>query len=539
MWALSRLAQEILVKTFVTWRFDLTFSWLPSFVRLCATVTPAVLATCLAASAEAAGIEDTVTGGYTLGRAAGVGSVNDFMAIWQNPANLAVVPGASLGSELRLPIYRACFDRAFNPDAKYRLPAEDFKGDEYFGNICNTGPLIPTGAGGLAMSYDNGFGWGVGVFAPAGIGALNFGHSTNVTVSPAEMETFPITTSGVEYPTRQMLIRRRQIGAWLTAGLGWQPTPKFRVGASFGYGIVWIDNTNMASTLGGSFRDAQVVNRVRATDWFIPRAMVSAVVTPVDSFELFAALTYQGDVNAKGHSDLTANGIKGAPLTNCLEENPGPHCRVNDAKLDVPFPSFEGTFGFRYAERRHKRVRVLDPMKDERWDFSVEATWAQTSHVKDFTATFADPNDEVAPRVSLTTDPERVAPFIPRKAVIPHRWKDTWGVRAGGDINLVPEAVSMRLGLSYSSNAIEPGYMNIDSYAVQKFGLHAGISLQSGNKKLTFGYAHIFYKDTNVPVGSGRVKEIASQLAGQANAVNEGFYQASLDVISLQSNISF
>jgi long-subunit fatty acid transport protein len=513
------------------------------FTTYQATRASVALAACfvvgLAGTAHAAGIEDTVTGGYTLGRAAGVGSVNDFMAIWQNPANLAVVPGGNLGSELRLPFYNACFDRAFDPDATYKTPTDDFKGNESFGNICNTGPLIPTGAGGLVQSYDNGFGWGIGVFAPAGIGALNFGHSTNVTVDPSEAETLPTTTEGVEYPTRQMLIRRRQIGAWLTAGLGWQPTPKFRMGASFGYGIAWIDNKSMASSLGGSFSDSEIVNRLRATDWFVPRAIVSAVLTPVDAFELFTTLTYQADVNATGHTELTANGIKGAPLTNCLEERPGPHCRVDGAKLDVPFPTLEAVLGFRYAERRHKRERVLDPMKDEKWDFSVEGSWAQTSHVKDFTATFAGPNDDPAPRVSLTSDPERVAPFIPRKAVIPHNWKDTWGLRAGGDINLIPEAVAMRLGLSYSSNAVRPGYMNIDAYAVQKIGLHAGITLQSGNKKVTLAYAHIFYKDTTVPVGTGQVKEISSQLPNLANAVNEGFYQASLDVISLQSNISF
>jgi hypothetical protein len=530
------------VKTFVASLLELPL-WSSRFKPRRSTSLPFALAacavTCLASTVQAAGIEDTVTGGYTLGRAAGVGSVNDFMAIWQNPANLAVVPGGNLGSELRLPIYRACFDRAFDPNASYKVPSEGFKGDEYFGNVCNTGPLIPTGAGGLAKSYNNGFGWGVGVFAPAGIGGLNFGHSTNVTVSPSENETLQTTTTGVEYPTRQMLIRRRQIGAWLTAGVGWQPTPKLRIGASFGYGFAWIDNTNMASVLGGSFSDSEIVNRLRATDWFVPRAMISAVVTPIDAFELFASLTYQADVNATGHSDLTANGVKGATLTNCLEEHPGPHCRVNDAKLSVPFPTLETVVGFRYAERRHKRERVLDPMKDEKWDFSVEGTWAQTSHVKDFTATFAGPNDDPAPRVSLTSDPERVAPFIPRQAVLPHHWKDTWGVRAGGDINLIPEAMSMRLGLSYSSNAVKPGYMNIDAYAVQKIGLHAGISVQSGNKKLTLAYAHIFYKDTTVPVGTGQVREITSQLSNMANAVNEGFYQASLDVISLQSNIAF
>ena len=150
------------MKTSFVSRTALPFAWLTCFVKNAPTAAAAALVACtisgLAGSARAAGIEDTVTGGYTLGRAAGVGSVNDFMALWQNPANLALVPGSNLGSELRLPIYRACYDRAYDPSVDYKVPTEDFKGTEHFGNVCNTGPLIPTGAGGFVKSYDNGVG---------------------------------------------------------------------------------------------------------------------------------------------------------------------------------------------------------------------------------------------------------------------------------------------------------------------------------------------------------------------------------------------
>lgn len=534
------------MKTFFVSRAESPFAWLSSRVRSSASSTAAVVlvgaVSCVTSQALAAGIEDTVTGGYTLGRAAGVGSVNDFMAVWQNPANLALVPGNNLGSELRIPIFKACFDRAYDSSATYKAPTDDFKGNEHFGNVCNEGPIIPTGAGGFATSYENGFGWGLGFYAPAGIGALNFGHSTNVTLNPLENEQYPITTSGVESPTRYMLIRRRQVGGWLTAGIGWQPVPQFRLGASFGYGLAYINNTSMVSVLGGTFADQEVVNRVSAIDWFVPKAIVSAVVAPSDGFELFGVLTYQGDINATGHSDLLANGVKGAPLKSCRDENPGPHCRVDNVTLNAPFPTLEATFGFRYAARRHKRQRVLDPMKDEKWDFSVEGTWAQTSHVKNFSLELFDPNTKDAdkPKVAFSSDPDNSqAVTQPQKGVIPHNWKDTWGLRAGGDINLIPEAVSIRLGVSYSSNAVKPGYMNIDAFPVQKIGLHFGLTLQNDNQKITLAYARIIYKDTTVDVGEGQVKEIVSSNPLAANAINEGFYQASQDVISLQSNLAF
>ena len=97
----------------------------------------------------------------------------------------------------------------------------------------------------------------------------------------------------------------------------------------------------------------------------------------------------------------------------------------------------------------------------------------------------------------------------------------------------------MRLGFSYSSNAVKPGYMNIDAFPVQKIGLHAGLSLQAGPQKITLAYAHIMYKDTTVPVGTGQVKEIVSSSPDKANSINEGFFQASQNVISLQSNLAF
>jgi hypothetical protein len=330
------------------------------------------------------------------------------------------------------------------------------------------------------------------------------------------------------------------VGGWLTAGLGWEPVRQFRLGASFGYGLAYINNTSMVSVLGGSFADQEVVNRVSAIDWFVPRAIVSAVVAPSDGFELFGVLTYQGDINATGHSELKSNGVQGAPLTECTDKKPGPHCRINNVTLNAPFPTLEATFGFRYAARRHKRQRVLDPMKDEKWDFSVEGSWAQTSHVKNFSLELYQPDAKVKPSVSFSGDPENASSVqSPQSGVIPHNWKDTWGLRAGGDINLIPEAVSIRLGVSYSSNAVRPGYMNIDAFPVQKVGLHFGLSLQNDNQKITLAYAHIIYKDTTVAVGEGQVKEIVSAMPQSANAVNEGFYQASQDVISLQSNLAF
>ncbi|MET0339375.1 MAG: outer membrane protein transport protein [Polyangiales bacterium] len=487
---------------------------------------------------HAAGIEETVAGSVTLGRAANAGRANDFMAIFLNPANLAVIPGGDLGGELRLALFNACFDRARDGSLAYREPSDTFKGSESFGNVCNEGAPFPTGNLGWAQSFDNGFGWGVGFFTPPAVAQTKWGRDRIVTVLPAEDERYPITESGVEYPNRHLLLERRGLAGWLMLGAGYQPIPTLRFGLTLGAGFLTIYNKNTSSVSGGFASDPELVNEASAQDWFVPRATMSVVYAPTDSIEAFGSLTYQADADGSGHVDLTANGIRDAPLRNCRSNNPGPHCRIENARLKVPFPRLEATVGLRYAERRTGRTRVLDPMKDEKWDVALEVSWTQTSHVKEFEVLMVRENEAMPPQISFSSGEGARAVGTPPEAIIPRYWKDTWGVRLGGDYNLVAEKLAVRMGLSYASSAVPSQYMNIDVYPVRKVGVHLGATSQYGRLKLTIAYAHLFYQKLTVPVGTGEVREITSQ-PPEPQAVNEGFYQAQLDVISGQMNIAF
>ena len=102
---------------------------------------------------------------------------------------------------------------------------------ESFANVCNSATPIPTGNLGWAQSFDNGFGWGVGFFTPAAIPGFDWGKDTIVTMLPAKDEKYTPTLSGVEYPSRQMLLERKALAGWLVVGAGYQPFPKLRFGA--------------------------------------------------------------------------------------------------------------------------------------------------------------------------------------------------------------------------------------------------------------------------------------------------------------------
>lgn len=502
------------------------------------------LASAWAQSAEAAGIEDTVGGAVGLGRAAYFARVNDFMAVLQNPANLAVVPRGDLGAELRLPVLTSCYDRLYNPtignSGNYK---KDAAGNlaESFNQVCNSAFPSPTANIGWARSYDNGWGWGIGMFTPAGVGGAKYGKATNLTVNPRPMEPYTPTLTGVESPTRQMGIERDGVIANVLIGLGYQPTKMLRLGISGGVGFASINNSNMVSSTGGTFRDQEIVNTLSVQDYMIPRATASLVFAPFDALDLFGTATYQDDIRATGYTDLTANGISGAPRKSCLDPNPGTHCRVDGVKLHVPLPTIEATFGLRYALRRVKRERVLDPMKDEIFDIEVDGSWAQTSHVDAFTADIHDKalGAEGAPLIQFGNDMAANKLPVQPQSVIPKHWKDTWTVRAGADWNVVPEKFTLRLGGSFATSATEIAYMNTDYMPVQKIGAHAGFTVAVATYRITLAYAHVFYQTVDVPLGQGKVLDIVVNGAPAAQAVNEGRFSGGLDVFSLQMNAKF
>jgi hypothetical protein len=495
-------------------------------------------------TALAAGVEDTVGGAIALGRAANYARVNDFMATWQNPANLAVIPGTDVGLELRVPFFVACFDRARDPNKLYKVPDQStgFQGEESFAQVCNKARPMPSGNLGIAKSYNSGWGWGLGFFTPAGTSSLKFGSDTVVTWPPYfSNEQAKITQNGSESANRYLLLDRKVMAGWLMAGLGVSPIKQLRLGVSAGWGFANVAYKNAASLTGQTFQDQEVLNDVHVQDWFVPRFTGSVVVTPVAFLDIMGQVTYTGDVEAKGHVDITANGIKGAKRGNCTADDPGPYCRINGAKLTAPYQPLEATLGVRYAYARHGKKRVLDPLADEVFDVEIDGYWAQTSHVKDFTLDLYSqtPGTPGAPHIDFTSDPAGSPAPLPPRAVLPHHWRDTYGVRLGGDYVVLPSILALRLGVSYESRAVPLQYMSIDYWPVQKLGIHAGLTGAIGPIKLSVGYAHFFNQTLTVLVGTGKVTEVTALDQQLAQAVNEGRYTSSIDVVSLQGNYRF
>ncbi len=499
-----------------------------------ARLVPALLTLAITAGtgrAHAAGVEDTAEGTVALGRQAGYVRVNDYHAVWQNPANLALVPSKDVGLELRVPVFHASFDRTPNPNYEYLAT-------ESFDKVNNSGSRMPTGSVGFSMPLPRGFGVGVGVFTPSGTPKVKFGNGAinTINVVPA-METLPGTSGARESPSRYMLIDRNVTTAFLMAGVGYSPIPQLRLGLSVGGGFVDVKFKNVSSLIGGTLQDAEVLSDVKVLDAFVPRTTLSVAATPLDSIDLLATFTYTGDISADGDLTVTGNGFSTAPTGNCASATPGPKCKVNDVTLKIPYQRFEVLLGGRYAQRRNKRERTLDPMRDEVWDVELNGYWSQTSHVDKYSLQIRKPGE--TQQIQLASDPNQAPAPLPENATLFHGWKDTYGIRLGGDYNVIQDFLALRAGLGFETKGVPKQNMNLDYWPVQKTTISVGATVKLGRWKIHAAYAHQFNQTVDVKAGQGNLKEVVALMPQAAQVINDGKYKSSLDVFSLQGNVSF
>jgi hypothetical protein len=81
--------------------------------------------------------------------------------------------------------------------------------------------------------------------------------------------------------------------------------------------------------------------------------------------------------------------------------------------------------------------------------------------------------------------------------------------------------------------------MNLDYWPVQKVALSLGATVALGRWKVSVAYAHLFNETVEVGVGKGNLREVVAYVPEQAQAINEGTYTSSVDVLSLQGNVTF
>jgi hypothetical protein len=179
-------------------------------------------------------------------------------------------------------------------------------------------------------------------------------------------------------------------------------------------------------------------------------------------------------------------------------------------------------------------------------------------------------------------------PSLP-STVVQKRWRDQFSVRFGGSYNILPGLFGISAGAHYENRGVDPSYMQIDFWPVQRIGLHAGMRVRVAHSiDFLVAYAHVFqetlvvgapahenfdviglqYRETKtvsnidkrVGVASGGVpltpreevkpasvdgearltQNFAKALPGTPPAIiNAGTYRSSIDVVSASINVHF
>jgi hypothetical protein len=321
--------------------------------------------------------------------------------------------------------------------------------------------------------------------------------------------------------TRYQMLSASTIGVFPNVGFGYRLFKQLRIGGAFEWGIIGVNNFTMSAAGGGTTPRNDIIAHIKAQDWFIPAFTVSAHVVPVDSIDLVAAFRWQDDLKAKGDIDLTTGSFDPA-----LQHHTTGGLPITSLRQAFPW-KLRG--GIRYADRLAPRPvgtgnseadpanpdRIHDPLQDERWDVEVDVEYQANSSNQEQVLKYTDP----PPLVEFVDAMGKVVTNNgPKQSVIDKRWKNQISVRAGTTINVLPGVVGIMAGAHYENRGLDPSYMQIDFWPVQRIGLHGGVIVRVAKFiDLVASFAHIFQETITVAPPQQQARSIiASCWAGTA-----------------------
>ena len=167
----------------------------------------------------------------------------------------------------------------------------------------------------------------------------------------------------------------------------------------------------------------------------------------------------------------------------------------NNAKVTVPIP-MEAKLGVRYHKPRadvpydaHRR----DPIAQDLFDVEADFTWANDSAFDYLEIHF--PGTATGGGI-LPANPGIAGSTIPPNADVQHHFRDVFGVRVGGDYNVLPDKLAIRAGSFFETQAANSVYQNIDFDGAMRFGLALGGVRSVGRESafdIMLGYGHVFF----------------------------------------------
>jgi long-subunit fatty acid transport protein len=413
-----------------------------------------------------------------------IAKASDPLATFFNPAGLAG-QATQLTLQTNIVVQHTCFTRIRAESDTSIDPLAS--ADGRFPRVCSDIEPALNPQIGASVRLSERLGIGVLVYGPAAAGRATWPELVD-----AGGERRPA-------PQRYLLTRQSAVLAFPTVGIGYRVFPDLRIGASAGWGIAHVKSAlaTVALASGAQNADNDIRANLQVKDLFVPRITAGAIWNVTQSFDLAGTWQWTDRIRARGDlgtatSYWSAQNVRGDDsgvgyadtfYSDCGTGRPADEGKCGDggnATLSLPIP-----MEAKLAMRVHGQTR--------RDDFEVDLTWANDSALDVVRLRF--PGDAAGNgRLPLAG----INAFIPPNADQPRRYRDVLGIRAGGDVEIIPSFV-VRGGAYFETAAGRGEYQRLDVAATERFGIALGgawrLPMERVRAELLFGYGHTFVAD--------------------------------------------
>ncbi|HVW23974.1 MAG TPA: hypothetical protein VHC69_01310 [Polyangiaceae bacterium] len=468
---------------------------------------------------------------------------NEPIATHYNPAALAT-QASGFSIEQQLNFQHVCYARQ-GPNG---APETATAGLQYE-PACDSRGTFPSTIPSISLAWrvSKKVGVGLAVVPPA-----TYGYSKDEW--PALKPVLNTGTNQIQQgpaPYRYQQLNQLSTILFPTIGVGWEVLPKFRVGAAFISGISII-NFNVAGTeqtkVGQTADNASLdtLSYLHTKDLFVPGGILSIHWSPLPNLDIAAWGRWISDASStKGDLTVYAQPYNGTytglkPLcqlpdrASCQSVSPSVTTINNYGNetfrhLDFPFPP-EVRLGVRFhslrsAKEMPKYVQsvptndkppVRDPLHDDVFDIELDGSYSINKAANTVEVRFADGPD---PQGAFPNGGgiQSVVPvgYIPPNADKWNGYENSFGLRLGGQWNVVPDKFGIRAGTWFESQSQDAKWLSITSVGATRGGFGGGFVFRQDFIDISIGYQYHWSEGLDND-GVGAMRAIAGSVATNA-----------------------
>lgn len=465
---------------------------------------------------------DNGTASFSRG-GAWLATANEPIAAHYNPAALAT-QGSGFSIEQNMSYSKVCYDRR-GPDGQPESAAPIGSTDSLqYLPTCNSRSGFPSTIPSISIAWraSKRLGFGFAIVPPATYGIAD----QQFPATSLGYNTFSKQYQQIPAPYRYQLLDQKSVIIYPTLSFGYELFKNFRVGAGFISGIAVINTTTIGVALENPSQTTDHAgddgaSKLTTRDMFVPGVVASLHWSVTPNIDVAAWGRWIDDVHTtKGDLVLssqayTARGTPGAPgfselqpvcqqadLKQCGRTVAVPNTFGNDTFKEFRFPiPPEVRIGVRFHLPRSNGTAVnggakgptlglssagesRDPLHDDLFDLELDGSYTANSRANTIEVRFADNG------LGAGATPINPVGHVPPNA---DRWNgyiDSYGIRFGGQVNVIQDKVGLRGGTWLETRSQDPAWLQLGVVGGMRGGFGGGIVLRQDFIDISLGYQH-------------------------------------------------